>query len=1601
MFRSRLPHAFLTLFLALLLISSARVAAARAREGAAGHASRVAPAPVLPLPGDRVEEGSARFEVAPGSGAVDVRLVIARFPFQPSGWSAVPSGPAWTVVPYGARPIPLGSLGIVDRTETKLWWAVVWTDARTHALHASEARELTIVPRFANRVGPDGRLAPSATGRLPERAATPSGAATPRRPVDLAAGYTLEPGGPAPALPAALQRATPVTPGDERPRRAWLVEFADESPDSARARVTAAGGTIVAPISGGAYLVRMDPGATDQLQGGGGAPFISPYLPAYKLSRDLDLGATGSVNVTALLFADGDDDATVGALRALGATGITSHRGLNHLVRFELDRSRLVDAASLGDVQWIEPTPVYSFNNDQAQWVVQSGIQNSRPVFDHGIRGQNQVVMTSDSGIRTNHDMFNDTTQAINDWGDYPTHRKIIAYKRGSDSPLITFGDDVGSSYHGTHTAGTVAGNPDPYSSAPWSGMAKDAKLYFMDMAGTNEGGALHVPDDLNDLFQPSYTGNAGGAARISSNSWGATGSQGAYTINSMQTDQFVWNHPNYLIAFAAGNVGLFASVQSPATAKNCLTVGASGNGTADNTLAGFSSRGPARDGRRKPTVVAPGMSVTSSIGSTRYTYEAYSGTSMATPAVAGAMALVRQYLIEGWYPTGAPVPANAFEPSAALLRAMAVDAARNDVTGFRAPDNSIGYGRLTIHDVLYFPGDSSRTLLVDTHDGLTDQDYAEYQVQVTDPTRPLKIALCWTDAPGNPASAVQLVNDLDLIVTHNGTTYLGNYLLNNVSVSGGRRDSLNVEEFVRLAAPEAGLWTVRVEAHRVIQGPQPFALCITGGVGGPTGAIALDRFQYGLTDTLGIEVIDTDASSPLTVQVQSTTEPFAQIVMLTGSNGVFRGSIPIAPILPVMGDGIVAVSSGDLVTVRYAGGSPGTEVVASARINVQAPTITNVHAHALGETQTLVSWTTDLGATSRVHFWTDGGPISTTDSSGSTMQHAVLLTGLHAATTYRYDVESATPVGDVSRDSLGGRHYSFTTRPAGSIALLMDDPDPAVLATWSNALAALGWDADVMPAAGNNPPLVGNSSAGLRSYNAVLWQVGPDNYPPFSDAQRTAIDSLLNGGGRLLVTGHDIGFGLSDAGSPSYTPEREAWLESGLKTRYYIDNFYADTLAGVVGSPVSGAFADSIPYASWLYADAGDNVGAAPGTDGVWHGDWIDDYVRQQYVGMHWESNAPKGTSGAGVWGGQTSRLVGLFYEWRALAGSSTANLPPRTGVLQNAVSWLMGHRPPEVHITTPTPGSSETSQYVILRYSIKPDSGRAITGHWVDYSLDGGDSWTAANTAVCADSGCIWDLAGVLGGAPTPNSNSVMLRVRVADDGSPSLSATAVMSAPFTLGRLGGDTQGPVLVAGSESCNPLPVRRGQATTLFATFSDAATGGGTVAAAEYSIGAAPAPAGTGTPLSGAFGSTSVQATAALATGNVLSGSLTLWVRGRDASGNWGAASALTVPTAGSTTLGLEDAERVDFLATPSPNPFHDSAMIRFGLAQAGNARLELFDVAGRQVKTLASGILAPGPHAARWDGRDRDGNGVRTGVYFVRFTTPSRVFHSRVVLLR
>ena len=1568
------------LLFVLLISAAARDASARARlDAGAAHAS-TAPSIVQPVDGASVHEAAAHFEVALTPDARDAKVVVARFRFDTSGWASLPAGPGWIVLPYRDQPVAMASLGLADQTDTHLWWAVVWTDARTGSLRASRVRQFTLVPRFSNRVAQPGALLPINTGRVATSSALPGAPAAARPAIELAAGFTLLPWVTPPLLPSRVRREGEAPAPAGEGRDGYLVQFADDSPDSARARIANAGGTLVWPMAGNAWLVRLDPESLAALERTTGEPWITAYEPAHKLSLAFPDTASGPVAVTALLFEDGDGGAAMAALRALGASRLESHRSkYNQLVRFELDRARLTEAAALPNIAWIEPTPVYTANNDLAQWVLQTGVQDQRKVYDHGLRGQGQLVMTSDSGIRTNHEMFNDSTLAIND-----------------------FGDAVAFDYHGTHTGGTVAGDPTPFSSARWSGLAREARLYFMDV-GSSAGGGLSLPADLNELYQPSYEGNAAGPVRISSNSWGAF-VQARYTLPSMQVDQFVWNHPDYLIAFSSGNIGTFASVGSPGTSKNVITVGATGNGADQTKLASFSSRGPVKDGRRKPTLMAPGDGVTSSVGSTRYAYGTYSGTSMSTPAVAGAMALVRQYLTEGWYPTGAPVASNSLAPSAALMRAIAVAASRNDITGFRAPDNTIGYGRLTIDDVLYFPGDTLRTLLVDAGDGLTDQQFVEYQVEVTDPSAPLKVSLAWTDAPGNPASQVSIVNDLDLIVSHDGTSYRGNALLNNISAPNGPRDSLNVEELVRLPAPTVGLYTVRIEGHHVAMGPQRFALCVTGGVGGPAGAVALDRFEYGLDDTLEIEVVDTDAPEPVVALVSSGSEQGEEQLILSGSHGVFRGSIVLSPETALHGDGKLAVTSGDQVTVTYLGTAQGVPLVATARIHVQAPTITQVHARALGSTHAEITWTTDIASTSRVRFGSAGALGTVVDSSGFVMSHTVLLTGLAPATTYAYDVAGVAVSGDASCDSLDGAHRTFTTQPNGSIALLIDDPDPAVLATWNNAFDALGWDVDVFPAALNDPPLVGSSTVGLRSYNAVIWQLDPDRYPPLTDAQRVAIDSLMEGGTRLLVTGHDIGFGLSDAGAPSYTPEREAWLERSLKSRYYIDNLNADTLIGVAGSPVAGAFADSLYYALYLYADSGDNFGPAPGSDGVWTGDWTDNYIRNKYLGMHWESNAPKGTPGQGVWGGEKSRLVGLFYEWRALESAATEHRARRTAVLHDAVAWLVGHRPPEARIVSPVAGKTIKADFLPVWFSIKPDAGRAITRRELEYSLDDGETWTPAVVCAWNDSMAVWDLASALDGPVILNTTRARLRLLVTDDGTPALRTTASVSGPFTIQHTFGDSRGPVLVAGSASCSSVPLRQDRPATLFATFSDAETGAGVMAGAEYSIGATPLDAGTGIPMSGTFGGVTVQASAPLATASVGSGALTYWVRGRDGKGNWSEASPLSIPTVGSGAVraaGADGAVAVDFLASPTPNPFRGRATLRFGLAREGDVQLELFDVSGRSVRTLAAGKVAAGEHTLTWDGRDRQGHDVKAGVYFVRLRTPSRTFHSRVVSLR
>ena len=440
---------------------------------------------------------------------------------------------------------------------------------------------------------------------------------------------------------------------------------------------------------------------------------------------------------------------------------------------------------------------------------------------------------------------------------------------------------DVASG-HGTHVLGSVLGDGSAsgdtiqgtaYLAVPTFQAVEQWTTWTGPCAGYPDGYSLTgLPLNLYPFFEDAYAWGS----RIHSNSWGDFTKLGEYTDDSQAVDQFIWDHPDMMILYSAGNSGVDAnwdgyvdgdSIDSPGTAKNALTVGASENyrlsggynpgGTCSTyfqcwgldfpvnptrddrlsqnseELAAFSGRGPTDDLRIKPDVVAPGTNILSTRsqvasgtgwGTHANTYYLYmGGTSMATPLVAGAAAQVRQYYVVG---------RGHATPSAALLKATLINSAV-DIPGYGVttqeagrpiPNNHEGWGRVdvgaaTSGDRQFVDGDS-----------VGDKQTSSYTFGVDYSTNPFKVTLVWSDYPASLASAVDLVNDLDLEVTApGGTIYYGNNFSGGWSVPGGSADRVNNVESVYIQNPAVGQWTVRVEGTNVSQPTndpqQPFAL--------------------------------------------------------------------------------------------------------------------------------------------------------------------------------------------------------------------------------------------------------------------------------------------------------------------------------------------------------------------------------------------------------------------------------------------------------------------------------------------------------------------------------------------------------------------------------------------------------------------------------------------------------------------------------------------------------------------------------------------------------------------------------------------------------
>jgi len=86
-----------------------------------------------------------------------------------------------------------------------------------------------------------------------------------------------------------------------------------------------------------------------------------------------------------------------------------------------------------------------------------------------------------------------------------------------------------------------------------------------------------------------------------------------------------------------------------------------------------------------------------------------------------------------------------------------------------------------------------------------------------------------------------------------------------------------------------------------------------------------------------------------------------------------------------------------------------------------------------------------------------------------------------------------------------------------------------------------------------------------------------------------------------------------------------------------------------------------------------------------------------------------------------------------------------------------------------------------------------------------------------------------------------------------------------------------------------------------------------------------------------------------------------------------------------------------------TPNPFRETMRFAYAVSgpEAQPVRVGVYDVAGRQVRSLAGGLMAPGRYESRWDGRNDAGGNVGGGIYFVRVVAGGKQVAFRVLYLR
>lgn len=624
----------------------------------------------------------------------------------------------------------------------------------------------------------------------------------------------------------------PVEPADllaDGEPRVVLVRVEGRVTPAFLARLDAAGVHVLEPFAGRVLTARLEPAAVRLPRSLRDRVTFFPLPPAERRLAPLGRrnvrralgelltpsGTTSRVRLRA--FPGGDLAALRSRVEAMGGRVVEE---LPDGAVIEVQDSLLPRIAAWNEVAWIGPPPARRVPlNDRSRAVVHATELASAP---YGLDGSGQVAGIWDVGpISPDHPDFGDR----------------VTWPAGEGTPHCANCD------HPTHVAGTMVGDgsqsaAEGYADRQYRGMAPAARI---------------VSYDYNGILSAEYsTAFRDHGVRVANNSWGACidpdeagcyGCEGfgSYTDEARSFDNTVQSLRSMLVVFAAGNernddiCGFsterpylnWTSLTPPSTAKNVVTVGAVWSDGESMTT--FSSWGPTRDGRLKPDLVADGQWVTSCDDPDGYTTMA--GTSMASPAVAGAALLLRQAIVED----------GTTEPSAAALKALLIHGAR-DIDGTTGtapgPDYATGWGLLDIRRSVDLWRDGA------LEEGtVEDGGEVTFELPVPADATEVRVTLAWTDPPASSLAARKLVHDLDLVVVDPAGNVHYPWTLDPAhpaapAVRTGPNRADNVEQ-VLVDDPVAGTWTVRVGGTSIPAGEQAFALVTT-----PAGAEANPREQ-------------------------------------------------------------------------------------------------------------------------------------------------------------------------------------------------------------------------------------------------------------------------------------------------------------------------------------------------------------------------------------------------------------------------------------------------------------------------------------------------------------------------------------------------------------------------------------------------------------------------------------------------------------------------------------------------------------------------------------------------------------------------------------